>query len=556
MSTNVGSIHYDLSLDKSKFDSATDEVTSKLTHVGKRIAQFSTVAVTAFLGFSVKSAASLEQTRIGLENMLGSADGARDMLKDVQKFAAETPFQFPELADTVKQLIAFGFSGDDAYKTMRNLGDVSSAIGAPIGDLAYLMGTLKTQGRAFTRDIVQFAQRGIPIYEYLSKVVGASGEELKSMIEEGKIGFPEVEEAFKIMTGEGGKFYKTMEKQSQSFSGRLSTLKDELGKTARELVGLSETGDIVKGSLFDKLTTSIEYLNKNLPMMIENLKNAVNRIRPVVQQWWWNIMEVAKAIADYLQPKLEALRNTVIDRVMPVIERLYNDVIKPLAPIIGSVLVFAIGFLIDSMNFWITVSSGVIYIIMNLIQWIKDLIGGIGDLAGWIIDRFKDIYNFVKNVVDNIIGWFGGLKGNIVDGLKGLYDAIVGPFKAPLDWIISKLDAILSKFGLINKQQSGFKSGMAGGGGGGSGGGFASGGYTGSGPSNAIAGFVHRGEYVIPKNQVDQNTGMPKMSGGATNIYGNINIGSQSDADYFFSKLARNQELSMRGLSTMTGTVG
>lgn len=230
-----------------------------------------TVAATAA---SIKSAASFEQTRTGLENMLGSADKARKILADVSDFAAETPFEFPELADATKQLIAFGFSGDSAFKTMKQLGDVSSAIGAPIGDLAYLMGTLKTQGRAFTIDIRQFAQRGIPIYEYLAKTLGKTTAQVNEMVTAGKIGFPEVQKAFEAMTAEGGKFHGTMEKQSKTLSGQWSTLTDNLGILGRELVGINKQGDIKDGSIFQFLTEVTGEVNKGLDELNQSFDEA------------------------------------------------------------------------------------------------------------------------------------------------------------------------------------------------------------------------------------------------------------------------------------------
>lgn len=49
---------------------------------------------------------------------------------------------------------------------------------------------------------------------------------------------------------------------------------------------------------------------------------------------------------------------------------------------------------------------------------------------------------------------------------------------------------------------------------------FEDGGYTGRGGKNEIAGVVHRGEYVLPQEQVDQTTGQPKL--GNTNITINL----------------------------------
>jgi hypothetical protein len=43
---------------------------------------------------------------------------------------------------------------------------------------------------------------------------------------------------------------------------------------------------------------------------------------------------------------------------------------------------------------------------------------------------------------------------------------------------------------------------------------------------------------------------------GGISIYGDINIGSQQDADNFFARLSRNQELSSKGLASLSGSVG
>ena len=80
------------------------------------------------------------------------------------------------------------------------------------------------------------------------------------------------------MTGEGGKFHGTMAKQSKSLSGLFSTLKDNIGLTARELVGINQEGDIKAGSLFDRLRLSVAGLNNILPRLSQNFQNAITSI--------------------------------------------------------------------------------------------------------------------------------------------------------------------------------------------------------------------------------------------------------------------------------------
>lgn len=317
---------------------------------------------------AITQAASFEQTRIGLENMLGSADKARVLLKDISKFAAETPFEFPELAQATRQLVAFGFSAEEAFNTMKQLGDVSAAVGTPINDLAYLMGTLKTQGRAFTIDIRQFAQRGIPIYEYLAKVLNTNTQELTNMIEAGKIGFPEVQKAFELMTAEGGKFHGTMAKQSKSLNGLLSTLKDNLGQVGRELVGITTEGDVVAGGVFDRIRTSTAALIENLPKIIEKFK-----------EWGNQFMVFATTIADFFEPKIRSLWIT-IQESLPTWEKFYKEILLPIAAVLGVALIGAIGLLIDSLNLLITVMNPVLEVMRTNKEMVFLLIGAFAAL--------------------------------------------------------------------------------------------------------------------------------------------------------------------------------
>ena len=111
--------------------------------------------------------------------------------------AAKTPFEFPELANATKRLVAYGLAETKVVDTMRRLGDVSAGLGIPMGELADVYGKIKTQGRVFMEDINQLSGRGIPIYKALASTLGVSEDKIRGMVSEGKIGFPEIETAFK-----------------------------------------------------------------------------------------------------------------------------------------------------------------------------------------------------------------------------------------------------------------------------------------------------------------------------------------------------------------------
>lgn len=387
--------------------------------------------------FGIKSAADFEQTRIGLENMLGSADKARSLLSDISRFAAETPFEFPELAQATRQLVAFGFSGEDAFNTMKQLGDVSAAIGAPINDLAYLMGTLKTQGRAFTIDIRQFAQRGIPIYEYLAKVLKTNEQEISKMIEAGKIGFPEVQKAFQAMTAQGGKFNGTMAKQSKSLAGLFSTLKDNLGQTLRTMIGISNEGDIVKGSLFDMLTTGITAILPKLdafakavgPVIQNAIKETAMAIKLLVLSFQENdvtsdgfhgtmekIGSSARKVWDILVktlgPSLKALGATLAKDLGPSLKKLL-PYLDDIAKIIGGLIVAALWIVINAIN----VFSKALAFNINVFMAVKDA-----------------AVNTVSAVINSVI-W---MKNTIVAVWQGIYDGAMAVWQAIYNNIIKR----------------------------------------------------------------------------------------------------------------------
>ena len=160
--------------------------------------------------------------------MLGDADKAGALLKDLSKFAAETPFEFPEIANAGKSLLAFGFTADTIKDNLRRLGDVASSLNIPLGDLTEIYGKARTQGRLFSEDINQLTGRGIPIIAELAKQFNVAESEVKNMVEKGKVGFPELQKAMEAMTNEGGKFAGGMANQSQTLNGLLSTAKDNL----------------------------------------------------------------------------------------------------------------------------------------------------------------------------------------------------------------------------------------------------------------------------------------------------------------------------------------
>ncbi len=242
----MSDLAYTLSLSNRGFlgpmDSAIGRVNAMAGKAGRLAGTLAKVSAAAggalgiagiFKGF--KGAAEMEQTRVAFETLIGDMDLAGDTIERLRELGKETPFEFPELADAGRKLVAFGEAAGDVDKTLRMVGDVASGTQTAIGELAEIYGKARVQGTLFSEDINQLTGRGIPIIGEMAEILGVAESEIKGMAAEGKITFPLLEQAFRKMTGEGGKFHGMMQRQSKTTLGLWSTLKDNIGELLRTL---------------------------------------------------------------------------------------------------------------------------------------------------------------------------------------------------------------------------------------------------------------------------------------------------------------------------------
>jgi tape measure domain-containing protein len=183
--------------------------------------------VGALIGDSIKVGGEFEKTEIAFGTMLGSATKAKEMLASITKFSAETPFELPGVTNAAKQLLAFGIDADKVMGTLKTVGDVAAGVSAPIEDIAGIIGKIKADGRLDAGTLGELSGRGVPIIATLAAQYGVAESQVRKLVESGVVGFPEVSKAFEAMTGAGGKFNNLMAAQSQTVSGKISTLNDQ-----------------------------------------------------------------------------------------------------------------------------------------------------------------------------------------------------------------------------------------------------------------------------------------------------------------------------------------
>lgn len=210
-------------------DKATVTVDALMSSLKRTAAEIGGLAAIKKFGTDVIDATGkMQQLQVALSTILQSKSKADALLAEVTEFARKTPFNLDDVANGAKQLLAYGSSAETVVDELSMLGDVASGLQIPLSSLIYLYGTLRVQGRAYWRDIQQFQGRGVNVVEEMAKNLGVTQDQIKKLVEEGKIGFKDVEKAFQSMTSEGGKFNNMLENAAGTWPQRIANLEDTL----------------------------------------------------------------------------------------------------------------------------------------------------------------------------------------------------------------------------------------------------------------------------------------------------------------------------------------
>lgn len=259
-----------------------------VTNVGKKLSVRLTAPITFAGGMALKTAAKFEKLRTTLNVLTGSAEAGGKAFERLVQFSSKTPFQLDELVKANNTMMGFGLSADEAYGSLQQLGDIAAVAGGDLQRIAVAFGQSAAEGRVMTRDILQFINNGVPMYDLLADVTGKSASEVRNLATEGKITFDVLQAAFKKSTSEGGKFHKGMEILSGTLNGMFSTLKDNLN------VAFAELGQEIAEAF---------NLSENVPKLIEFIKDMTKQFKALSPETK-RFLIISTAIAAILPPLL------------------------------------------------------------------------------------------------------------------------------------------------------------------------------------------------------------------------------------------------------------
>lgn len=252
------------------------KLTSLLSPITLVSGALGAIGAGAGIGGMIKLAAESEALETQFITLLSSGEKAKQMIADLKAFGAKTPFEFPGLAQTAKNLLAFGVEQEQILPTLQVLGDMAAATGQDINELGAIYGKVKANGKLSMETLMQLQERSIPITSQLAKQLGKADSEIQKMVSDGKIGFGDVQQALAAMTAEGGKFAGGMERQAGTLGGLWSTFKDEMTSLLTEIgTAIVEAFDL-KGGVASLSEMISGFKGWFIPTIVGGLKTVID----------------------------------------------------------------------------------------------------------------------------------------------------------------------------------------------------------------------------------------------------------------------------------------
>lgn len=448
-----GEISYKVSVDGKEAEKtinslskSADGLSSKFTSFGTKMTVGVTAPLTALATAGVKYNATMESYLANLTTLLGgNQQEAQKLLDTLKEMANTTPYEATDLVKATQKMMAFGISADDSLKYLNMLGDVAMGDANKMDSLTLAFSQISASGRASMEDINQMIDQGFNPLTIIAEKTGESMGDLRDRVSAGGVSFEEIAGAFQTATSEGGTFYQSMDKASQTTNGKISSLKDAfnsaLGSMTESL--LPFVTEAVNG--FTKLANWFANLDENGKRVVLILAGIAMAIGPVV-----SVIGTLIKVGSGIKSLVTIIKSwNVVTKLMTVAQGALNAVMN-MNPI--SLIVIAIVALI-----------AIIVVLWNKCEWFRE---GVMTVINAIWGAIQSVGSFIMGVFQNVFNFVSGIFTNLWNVIQTVVNTIVSIFSTAWNTIKSVAttvwNGILGLFSAGGKIFTGVVEGIAG----------------------------------------------------------------------------------------------
>ncbi|AEV36809.1 protein containing Tape measure domain [Pseudovibrio sp. FO-BEG1] len=414
---------------------------------------------------TIGPAAQMENYQIQLNALEGSAEKGRRALSWVRDFAVSTPLETNEVIESYAKLKAFGI--DPTNGSLQALTDTMAMNG---GNGEYLQGVILAVGQAWTKgklqgeEAMQLLERGIPVWDMLSKATGKSSAQLMKMASDGKLGRKAISKLVEMM---GQRAVGASDKMSKTWDGMMSNMRQHWFDF-RLLIAEAGMFDWAK----EKLQGFLSKLNKmkadgSLKKWAEDI--STNIIIGLENLWTfgvalWGVLKSVGGWLSYAADKLGGWNNLIAILIaLPILSTLAGIVTglvqlgMGLAVLGGGIA--AIGWPILAVVAVVAILAVAAWLIYDnwdvVSKWLADTWEWLKQLAGILWDYLKKAFSWTPLgiIISNwstIKSWLGKLWEGIKQKASATWEGLKLLFKwTPLGMIITnwgKITAWFDKF--------------------------------------------------------------------------------------------------------------
>ncbi|MCM3396491.1 tape measure protein [Oceanobacillus profundus] len=294
---------------------------------------------------------AIENAQVSLEVMMGDAERAKGFLDDVLSFAKTTPFAFPDLAETARNLVAFGMDEAKVIPTMKAIGDAAAGSGKGaegLNQIAGAFGDMQVSGTLSMDQINRLASAGVPALKILANQTGMSVDEMKKEISSGTMSSVQaiddlvkgMQEGTDGVAGATASMGGLMEKMKDTWVGSVDSMKSSISSGMANLMEPIKVPlqDFMKwfGDSFGIMVTGILNFFGMMKPAAEPLKVALSDLRSFVQ----SLGRAVKNLFRALQPVASLVGMTLVG-VFTVLAQVLKSVIAPTLEYISGMKIFA-----------------------------------------------------------------------------------------------------------------------------------------------------------------------------------------------------------------------
>lgn len=363
---------------------------------GKAITELVTMPLIGLGQSAITMADNLRRAELAFTTLTGSADRANALLRDLQAFAATTPFEFPQLVEAGKRMLALGFSAEQLIPTLRAVGDATAGLGGGadvMNRIILALGQMQAKGKIASQEMKQLAEAGIPAWDLLAQKLGVTVPETMQLVQKGAVDAATGVSA--VLEGMAQKFGGLMAQQSATIQGTISNLHDTLGFI------LTDIGREL-----------IETLNLREALL------AVGEFARGFLDWFRSLDEGTKQLVVVLTGVFAASGPILV--AVGAFMAALSVITAPM--LVGGAIIAGIiaGVTLILLNWQKIKETGV-----SLWQGLKDRVTAIvtalaNAVQTHLVDRFNSIVSAIGAKIEAVKGFF-----------KGLYDAVVGQSYIP-----------------------------------------------------------------------------------------------------------------------------